>query len=86
MQDRETSIKTEKDRKEKDEKYQLSVRKYGDEMSRLRASLDNGASLNTEDERRLALWQETGKPIFTGNNESGVRDSMAMMLFQGTTR
>ena len=47
MQDRETAIKTEKDRKEKDEKYQLSVRKYGDEMSRLRASLDNGATLNT---------------------------------------
>jgi len=50
-------------------------------MAKLRTSVDNGATLNNEDERRLMLWEEGGE--IPDESELGIRDSMAMMLFQG---
>ena len=42
-------------------------------MNRLRESLDGGAILNAEDEKRLSLWDQTGEPDLSYPFE--VRDS-----------
>jgi|LauGreDrversion4_2_1035121.scaffolds.fasta_scaffold41280_2 hypothetical protein len=49
-------------------------------MNKLRASLDSGAILSSEDERRLMLWEQDGQ----ADSQTDVRDSMALMLYQGT--
>jgi hypothetical protein len=56
-------------------------------MMRLRASLDNGEPLSNEEERRLMIWEETGGELVPPGDsaDGGVRDSMALMLYQGTT-
>ena len=52
-------------------------------MMRLRQSLDNGERITDEDERRLMIWEETGGELVP-QSQDGVRDSMALMLYQGT--
>ncbi len=51
---------------------------------RLRASLDNGDPLSQDEERRLILWEESGGEVVPAEEDNGVRDSMALMLYQGT--
>ena len=55
-------------------------------MLKLRTSLDNGVSLNEDDERRLMVWEEGGSADLNDSDIGGVRDSMAMMLYNGTSR
>jgi hypothetical protein len=76
--------------REREEKRLEATRKQGEEMMRLRASLDNGEPLSNEEERRLMIWEETGGELVPENAnaaaaDGGVRDSMALMLYQGTT-
>lgn len=78
---RDQTMKLQREKKDKDDKYQAAVKRHGDDMAKLRTSVDNGATLNNEDERRLMLWEEGGE--IPDESELGIRDSMAMMLFQG---
>ncbi len=72
--------KAEAAQREKREKEQLVRKRVEEEMNKLRASLDSGAILSSEDERRLMLWEQDGQ----ADSQTDVRDSMALMLYQGT--
>lgn len=42
----------------------MALRRYADEMNRLRASIDNGNIISGDEERRLLLWEEKGEADF----------------------
>jgi hypothetical protein len=57
------------------------MRRYGEEMLKLRAQLDKGAILSEDEEKRLSLWEEKGEADFGNDSDPNVRDSMALMLY-----
>ena len=61
------------------------MRKQADEMMRLRSSVDNGENISPDEERRLMLWEESGGELVPLESADGIRDSMALMLYQGST-
>ena len=62
----------------------MLLRRYGEEMLKLRAQVDAGGQLSEDEERRLVLWEEKGESDLN-DADPNVRDSMALMLYQGTT-
>ena len=55
-------------------------------MTNLRALLDAGQVISDDEERRLMLWEENGGELLLHEDtDPAVRDSMALMLYQGTT-
>ena len=56
-------------------------------MMKLRAQLDAGHVISEDEERRLMLWEENGGELLLSEDaDPAVRDSMALMLYQGTTK
>lgn len=81
QESRENRAKQEKER----ERRQELMKKQNEEMLRLRHSVDNGENISPDEERRLMLWEESGGELVPLESADGVRDSMALMLYQGTT-
>lgn len=53
---------------------------------RIRSLLDAGHVISDDEERRLMLWEENGGELILSEDvDPGVRDSMALMLYQGGT-
>lgn len=53
---------------------------------KLRALLDAGHVISEDEERRLMLWEENGGELLLHEDaDPAVRDSMALMLYQGGT-
>lgn len=64
--------------RDKEEQKQVVLRRYGQEMQRLRDAADRGEALAPEEERRLQAWEESG--------QVEEPDSTAMVLYGGSSR